>query len=357
MGQGYVGREVSLAATASGHTVFGIDTNEQALEAIKEYQTSTLYDYIRYAGIVVVCLPTPSESQDLILDGIDKVFEHISPGALLIIESTVPVGFTAMISEKYKQHDVMIAYSPERIDPGNKDYDITNTPKIVAGATTSAREVAMQFYSTFCMEVVPAYSLEEAEAAKLLENAFRLINISFVNEMSKYLYNINVYAPAVIELAATKPYGFMRFGPGIGAGGHCIPVDPVFLIDSATEVGSSIKTLEIARAVNLEMANFFHNVARDKIGNLEGKNICVVGISYKPNTKDTRESRSLELIKLLRDSGANVVWHDEVVKQYVGEESQPLTNDYDLVIITNRHNTLDESLLVDKTILDCERLS
>ena len=327
------------------------------LENIGEYQTSTLYDYIRYAEIVLVCLPTPSESLDTILEGLDGVFEYITPGSLLVIESTVPIGFTRMMAEKYSNRDVMIAYSPERIDPGNNDYSIENTPKIVAGFSKEATEVATQFYSTICSSVVATHRLEEAEAAKLLENSFRLLNISFINEMSKYLYNIGVSPNAVIDLAGTKPYGFMRFNPGIGAGGHCIPVDPTFLLNAAEWAESPIRTLQAASDVNRNMAEFFHDVAQDILGELVDKKICVVGISYKPNTNDTRESRSLDLIKLLRYSLADVVWHDDVVKEYMGEESQPLTNEYDLVIITNRHNTLDESLLVDKTILDCERLS
>jgi len=352
-----VGREVSLAAHSSGYTVFGIDTNDKILQGISEYETSSSYDSITKANIVIICVPTPADSHQGITDTIDRVFNYISPGSLLIIESTVSIGFTSWIASKYEHSGVQVAYSPERIDPGNTKYTIKNTPKIVAGVTIRAKEDAISFYSSFCSEVVPANKVEEAEAAKLLENSFRLLNISFINEMSKYLYKEGISTPAVIDLAATKPYGFMRFNPGIGAGGHCIPIDPVFLSGSAAIAGYPIKSLDVANEVNNQMVEFFNGVVQDKLGDICCKRICIVGISYKPDVADVRESRAVMLLESLGSSGADVVWHDDVVKEYNGEKSQPLTNEYDLVIIANRHKTLDQGLLEGKVILDCERLS
>tara|TARA_B110000977_G_scaffold25631_2_gene31617 strand:+ start:3017 stop:4075 length:1059 start_codon:yes stop_codon:yes gene_type:complete len=352
-----VGREVSLAAHSSGYTVFGIDTNDQVLQGISEYPASSSYDSITKANIVIICVPTPADSHQGITDTIDKVFNYILPGSLLIIESTVSIGFTSWIASKYEYSGVQVAYSPERIDPGNTKYTIKNTPKIVAGVTTTAREEAIRFYSSFCSVVVPASKVEEAEAAKLLENSFRLLNISFVNEMSSYLYKEGIDASKVLDLAATKPYGFMRFSPGLGAGGHCIPVDPTFLSSTAHVAGSPIRTLDSAIAVNNQMVDFFCGVAKSKLGDLVGKKICVVGISYKPDVKDTRESRAWMLVEALRSYGAIVVWHDDVVQEHRGESSHPLTNDYDLAIIGNRHKTLNHSLLKGIPTIDTERLS
>jgi UDP-N-acetyl-D-glucosamine dehydrogenase len=352
-----VGREVSLAAHSSGYTVFGIDINDQILQGISEYQTSSSYDSITKANIVIICVPTPADSHQGITDTIDKVFNYISPGSLLIIESTVSIGFTSWIASKYEYRGVQIAYSPERIDPGNTKYTIKNTPKIVAGISTKAKEDAIRFYSSFCSNVVSANKVEEAEAAKLLENSFRLLNISFVNEMSKYLYKEGIDASEVLDLAATKPYGFMRFNPGLGAGGHCIPVDPTFLSSTADVAGAAIRTLDAAIAVNNQMVDFFCDVVKHRLGDLAGKKICVVGISYKPDVPDTRESRAWMLVEALRSYGAIVVWHDDVVREHKGESSQPLTNGYDLVIISNRHKTLNHSLLEGMPTLDTERLS
>lgn len=356
IGQGYVGREISLAAVASGHTVVGVDNDVEVVNSIKDYEATTKYASVADCDIVAICLPTPNDDHRLILGGIDRVIGYMKPGSLLIIESTVSVGFTAGIAEKCKSSKILVSYSPERIDPGNQNYTIKNTPKIVSGTTLKARELAARFYSSFCEEVVLADTTEAAEAAKLLENSFRLLNISFINEMSRYLYKIGLDSKTVIDLASSKPYGFMRFDPGIGAGGHCIPIDPAFLISSALKAGASIKTLETAMSINSGMASWFHAIAQDRLGGLSGKRICVVGISYKADIKDVRNSISLDLIKLLSASGAQVSWHDEVVKEHEGQKSSALTNEYDLAIIVNRHKVLDESLLVDKNILDCERL-
>jgi len=282
--------------------------------------------------------------------------QHIKAGALLCIESTVSIGFTSLVAEEYKDRNVFVAYSPERIDPGNSSYTITNTPKIVSGIGPTAAAIATEFYSSMCEEVITANLPEEAEAAKLLENSFRLLNISFVNEMSKFLYRSGVKASNVIELASTKPYGFMPFKPGLGVGGHCIPVDPQFLIDSANRLGLPIKTLEAALMANADGIQFIHELAMRKLGNLSGKRILVVGITYKADTADVRESKALELIAMLRDSGASVDWHDDVIKRYGDETSRALTDGYDLAIIVNRHKTLEQSLLPKIPTIDCERL-
>jgi UDP-N-acetyl-D-glucosamine dehydrogenase len=194
--------------------------------------------------------------------------------------------------------------------------------------------------------------LEIAETAKLLENSFRLINISFINELAIYCNSIGVPVGEVIQAASTKPYGYMAFMPSSGAGGHCIPVDPIYLSNSARMNGTPIEMIEIAAQINTKMPSYYISQANQMIGSLAGKKILIIGISYKPNISDLRESSGIKLIQSLREKGSIVFWHDELAKKWRDEKSTPISNDYDLAILVTPHEDLNLSALGNVPILD-----
>jgi UDP-N-acetyl-D-glucosamine dehydrogenase len=245
-----------------------------------------------------------------------------------------------------------LAFSPERIDPGNKTWSLENTPKLIAGLTLTAQIKANKFYSKFILHTIICDSLEIAETAKLLENSFRLLNISFINEISIFCEKLNIDSTKVVEAASTKPYGYMPFYPGLGVGGHCIPVDPIYLANLADEIGSPLSMIESSDKINQQMPRHFVERAKNMIGGLEGKRVLVVGVAYKPNISDVRESPAVSLILGLTESGAAVSWHDDLVKEWNGEESVLLSDNYDLAILTTPHDYLDLSKLGSVPILN-----
>jgi UDP-N-acetyl-D-glucosamine dehydrogenase len=213
---------------------------------------------------------------------------------LIILESTVEPGTTRNLlvplleeGSGLDANEFFVAFSPERIDPANKSWGIQNTPKLVSGLTDEACEKAINFYSKFIMNIVKCDSLEIAETSKLLENSFRLINISFINELSIFCQKLGIDVNAVISAAATKPYGFMPFYPSIGVGGHCIPVDPLYLANKAREIGAPTRFIDLADQINLEMPGYFVGRAEEKLGGLKAKKVLVIGVSYKANVTDT----------------------------------------------------------------------
>ena len=251
-----------------------------------------------------------------------------------------------------KSKDFYLAFSPERIDPQNKTWNLKNTPKIVAGLNLEARNLAKEFYLNFIDEVIECESLEVAETAKLLENSFRLVNISFINEISIFCQRLGIDVNNVINAAASKPYGFMPFYPSVGVGGHCIPVDPVYLANKADQIGIETRFIDLAVQINKEMPGYFVGRAEEKLGGLKGKKVLVVGVSYKPNVADVRETPVKDLIKGLLDKGANVSWHDELVKKWEGSESVALSGAYDLAILATPHDGVDLSKLGNTPILN-----
>jgi len=237
--------------------------------------------------------------------------------------------------------EIDIAFSPERVDPLNKNWNLKNTPKIVAGLNEKSKRRAVEFYSRFVDQVIPCQSIEVAETAKLLENSFRLVNISLINELSKVCYKLGIEIGQVIEASATKPYGFMPFYPSLGVGGHCIPVDPLYLSSKAKEVGEPIQLIDLASKINFSMPQYFAIRAKEQLRELEGKKILVVGVSYKPNVSDIRETPVESLIVNLRQQGAEVSWHDDLVGEWRGEKSIALSADFDLAILATPHDYLD----------------
>jgi UDP-N-acetyl-D-glucosamine dehydrogenase len=385
VGQGYVGLPLAIASSEVGFTVFGLDNNEEKIAALESgksiiedlsddvirkslnsnlYTPTTDQSVISDSDVVLICVPTPLDSShkpDLtaLISAVTTVGKNLKRGALVIVESTIEPGtcrnilLPILLKESgLKLGDFELAYSPERIDPTNKKWGISNTPKLVAGLSANAANRAKLFYGKFIDSITVCSSLEIAETAKLLENSFRLVNISFINELAVFCQKIRIDISEVISAAATKPYGFMPFYPSIGVGGHCIPVDPIYLANAAKAVGAPSRFIELADQINQEMPGYFVGRAEEKLGGLKAKKVLVVGVSYKPNVADVRESPVEALIAGLKHKGAQVSWHDDLVKEWNGEKSVTLSSDFDLAVIATPHDYLDLTKLGNVPILN-----
>jgi len=381
IGQGYVGLPLAIAAATAGHEVVGIDSNPDLVSRILEgkspigdltdldiatavssgrYHASQSFEPIAQTEIVIICVPTPLDTDhkpDLscLTSALISVSQYLAPNALVINESTVAPGTTReTIANLLNLAGVPyeVAYSPERIDPANKDWKVTNTPKLVAGLTDQAAERAASFYRSFIDSITIGSSLEVIETAKLLENSFRLINISFINEIAQFCTAMQIDVREVIAAAATKPYGFMPFYPSAGVGGHCIPVDPKYLSSKADEMGIPSRFIDLAHQINLELPSYFAGVATGKLGTLKNKSILLVGVAYKPDVADIRQTPAIGLMNALRQAGAEVWWHDDLVQTLNGESSVALTNTHDLAILVNPHSHCDLTLLGATPVLN-----
>ena len=385
VGQGYVGLPLALAAVNVGHNVVGLDIDISKTELIssgkspiedisnkeisgalatKRYRLNSAIKFDSSIEVICVCVPTPLNKEhkpDLtILEAaVSAVSQSLKAGMLVIIESTIQPGTTREIllpllekGSGLTRDQFFLAYSPERIDPLNKEWDVKNTPKLVSGLTQESADKAQDFYKTFIEHTVICPSLEIAETAKLLENAFRFINISFINEVAMFCNKLGIDIKEVIAAASTKPYGFMPFYPSIGVGGHCIPVDPIYLSSKATEIGSPTSFIDLADKINKNVPQYLVARAERITNGLKGKKIIVIGVSYKPNVADTRETPVESLISRLQENEAQVFWHDDLVKQWKGESSTELSDNFDLAVIATPHDYLDLSVLGNVPILD-----
>jgi UDP-N-acetyl-D-glucosamine dehydrogenase len=385
VGQGYVGLPLAIASSEAGYTVFGLDNDFEKVamlnsghssiedlsdEVIKKSVNSKLYspttdqNVISISEVVLICVPTPltsSHKPDLasLISATAMVGKNLKVGALVIVESTIEPGTCRNIllpillkESRLKLDEFELAYSPERIDPTNKKWGISNTPKLVAGLTTNAASRAKEFYEKFINSIIICSSLEIAETAKLLENSFRLVNISFINELAIFCQKFGIEINEVISAASTKPYGFMPFYPSVGVGGHCIPVDPIYLANAAKAAGAPSRFIDLADQVNQSMPGYFVGRAEEKLSGLKNKSVLVVGVAYKPNVADVRESPVEALINGLEKKGAQVSWHDDLVKEWNGGVSVPLSNNFDLAIIATPHDYLDLSKLGNAPILN-----
>ena len=371
IGQGYVGLTISAFA-AKHHQVIGFDLNSSvvaqlnkgishiegvASEDIKQaiyagnYKATTDAGEIAGSNIVVIAVPTPLDADrkpDLtFIDSACKVIaENLTGPALIINESTSFPGtirnYIKPTIEKYSKQkfDHQYAISPERVDPGRIDYNQKNTPRLYAGLTPEATARTRDFYSTFCDNLVEVSSPEVAEAAKLFENTFRQVNIALVNELAQISHALGIDVRETLDAAGTKPYGFMKFQPSAGVGGHCIPVDPSYLADVAEKAGVTATFIQRANEVNLEMPKYIAGrIAKDNGGSVKGKKVLVVGVAYKPNVADTRETPAELLIDALNGLGAVVTWNDPVVGSWHGSESSPL-NGADIAVVVTKHDVV-----------------
>ena len=384
IGQGYVGLPLSLAAANAGHNIIGVDidldriellnsgispiediSSDQVLKMIseKKYIATNSFGLLYDCDIICICVPTPlgeDRQPDLgpLEQALTEVGKYLQEKTLVIVESTIQPGTTRNILipilervSGLSRDKFFTAYSPERIDPRNSQWNITNTPKLVAGFNEPSADIASDFYRSFVDRLEIIDSLEVAETAKLLENSFRLINISFINELAIFCQKLGINVLDVVNAAATKPYGFMPFYPGIGIGGHCIPVDPLYLSQKAKEMGVSSKLIDLADEINLNMPKYFVNRAEDILGTLKNKRIIVVGVAYKPNVADVRETPVAALILGLRQKGAIVVWNDDLVKEWKDEKSTALSEGFDLAVLATFHGNTNLTKLGSVDIL------
>jgi UDP-N-acetyl-D-glucosamine dehydrogenase len=322
--------------------------------------------------VVLIAVPTPlSKTRDpdmsYVLASSDAIARHARPGMLVILESTTYPGTTRELMQPKLEaeglvvgEDIFLAFSPERVDPGNRVWNTRNTPKVVGGITSACTEIASALYAAALDTIVTVSSTETAELVKLLENTFRSVNIAMVNEMAIVCDKLGVDIWEVVEAAATKPFGFMKFMPGPGIGGHCIPLDPHYLAWKMRMLNYKTRFIDLASEINSEMpAVVVEKVARalnDDRKPVKGSRVLVLGVAYKKDVDDVRESPALDIIRLLEDAGANIVYHDPYVPTFRDDghvhESVELTDEEltlaDAVVIVTDHSKVDYQRVVER---------
>ncbi|MGN6301443.1 MAG: nucleotide sugar dehydrogenase [Angustibacter sp.] len=401
VGQGYVGLPMALSAARAGMSVVGLDTNPAVCEALnaghshigdvsdaeladglqRGFRASIDPACIASADVVVVCVPTPLSPDggpDLgpVEMAARAIGDHVTQGTLVILESTTYPGTTEevfaplVLRDRFVVgRDVQIAFSPERIDPGNAVYKVENTPKVVGGLTPSCGQAAREFYSRFIETVVEAAGAREAEMAKLLENTFRHVNIALVNEMLRFCDELDIDLWNAIDCAETKPFGYMAFRPGPGVGGHCIPVDPSYLSHRVrARLGYSFRMVELAEEINtaapMYVATRVWQMLNEHEIAVKGARVLLLGVTYKPDVADLRESPARPLAQRLRSWGAEVSFHDPLVSRWTpADDAEPLTSvpdlekaaaEADLVVLLQPHLAYDLPHLVSvaRRVLD-----
>ena len=368
IGQGYVGLTIAVGAAGAGHSVVGFDVNDALvaqlnagrshIEGITDtelagfiaagsYMASTEASFLDGSDVIVIAVPTPLDAQrnpDLsyVHAAAELIQNNVKSPALIVNESTsYPGTLRNEIAARVSGVDHLYASSPERVDPGNTQWGTKNTPRLIGGLTPAAVAKAREFYGSFCDSIIEVSSPEVAEAAKIFENTFRQVNIALVNEFAQIADALGISGREVLDAAATKPYGFMPFNPGSGVGGHCIPVDPSYLAHVANQVGVPATFIKRANEVNLAMpAYVVTRVIAGNAGSIKGKRVVVVGVSYKSNVADTRETPAAAVIDLLREQGATVTWHDDLVATWRGESSSPMTG-ADVAVVVTKHDGVD----------------
>ena len=387
IGQGYVGLPLAISIANAGHEVIGFDVNPKItdqlnsgvshIEDIKNSELNTVIEKIKYRAtsdpkllseseIAIIAVPTPldeNRNPDIsFVESASRILgESLRSSALIVNESTsYPGTLREVIAPMVAKHSPAgikhrFAVSPERVDPGNEKWKIKNTPRLMAGLDSNAGKEVVDFYSTFCDEITLLSSPEVAESAKLFENTFRQVNIALVNEFSLICRALGISVHEVLDAANTKPYGFMKFTPGIGVGGHCIPVDPSFLAFAAEKLGADAKFIQLANEVNFNRPEaIIHEISRELKEEFKDKSVLLVGISYKPNISDVRESPALRFMEALRKKN-EVSWYDPIVGSWNGETSSILDKiKYDVVIFSNIHagTPINELISSGKLIID-----
>jgi UDP-N-acetyl-D-glucosamine dehydrogenase len=400
LGLGYVGLPLAVEMAKSDFHVTGIDIDGRRVDSVNEgvsYVSDVPNEALRAAlavgriratqsfaavesvDTVSICVPTPlrkTKDPDLsyIIASAEAVHNHLRPGQLIILESTTYPGTTREVvlpilgkSGLQVGRDFFLAFSPERVDPGNKTYKTGNIPKVIGGITPRCTELATLLYQNFVERVVPVSSSESAEMVKLLENTFRSVNIALANEMARMCRKFGINVWEVIEAAKTKPFGFMPFYPGPGLGGHCIPVDPYYLTWKAKMNGFEPQLIEMAAIINSRMPEFTVSRIADGLNkqkkSLNGSRVLAVGITYKKDVSDTRESPALEVLKGLLEQGATVFYTDPFVPkiEIIGEifESVSVTThllaSMDCVVVLTDHSNFNYEMIAmeSRLVLDC----
>lgn len=374
-GQGYVGLTLAMAAAKAGHNVIGFDTNKNLIENLlngtthvpgvtseeikmliksHNYLPTSEISYSNNCKIIIIAVPTPLSDKgkpDLsnLTNSLEFIARNFKGEALIINESTSYPGtlrnIVKLILDKSELAKFRYAAAPERVDPGNTYWGISNTTRVIAGLDSTATKDAIDFYKTFCKEIYQVSSPEIAEASKIFENTFRQINIALVNELSSIAFKLGFSAHEAILAASTKPFGFMPFFPSIGVGGHCIPVDPIYLSFIAEQFGEVSNFINLANKINISTPkNVAIRIQEVLGGSLTDKRIQVAGISYKQDTADMREAPSINFMNELKGLGAQVTWFDPLVNSFNGELSVPLDSNIDLGLIVTPHKKIDFSI-------------
>jgi UDP-N-acetyl-D-glucosamine dehydrogenase len=388
VGAGYVGVPLAQVFADAGHSVILVDVQPKRVEQLNKGDSyiedvpsdvlkphveagrlrATLdYDELREADAILVALPTPLSDQrepdlTILLAAAERIAPRLREGQLVVLESTTYPGTTRERIQPLLEasgltagKDFHLAFSPERVDPGREDWTTKTTPKIVGGVTHECTRRAVELYAGAVDEVISVSSPEAAELTKLLENIFRSVNIALVNELAQLCDRMNLDVWEIVDAASTKPFGFMRFEPGPGLGGHCLPVDPFYLSWKARQYDFYTEFIELAGKVNANMPYFCRSLISQALNHgaqrsLSGSKVLVLGVSYKADVSDTRESPALKLIELLRNAGADVSYHDPHVSELPKYEltSQPLEPAaYDCVTIVTAHSAIDYERLVE----------
>jgi UDP-N-acetyl-D-glucosamine dehydrogenase len=389
IGQGYVGLPLAMAAVDAGWMVIGIDNLEakvsqinsgkspvedisdiqlQAALASGAYSASADYSSIAKASVITICVPTPVDEKrlpdlSLLQSAATAIAPFVSNETLVVSESTSYPGtlrdIIIPIIDSLKPKDsvkVYFASAPERVNPGDPVWNQRNTPRLVGAIDTDSQDKALAFYKSICDVAVLVSSPEVAEAAKLLENTFRLVNIALVNEFSQICSASGINVHEVIDAAASKPYGFMPFRPGVGVGGHCIPVDPLYLTWWARQRGEKVELIESADSVNRQMPRYVARRALNMIDtSITNPRVLILGVSYKPGVGDVRETPASELRDFLISQGAIVGWHDPLVSVWENSKPVDLSWDCDVAILTVNQIGINFEQIIGRgiQILDC----
>jgi UDP-N-acetyl-D-glucosamine dehydrogenase len=392
IGAGYVGVPLAEVFGQAGHTILLVEAVPERVEMLNrgesyvdDVSSESLhelvdadrlkatgdYDDLRDADAILIALPTPLSPQrepdlSIVLDSAREISTRLKPGQLVVLESTTYPGTTRerllpILEESGLKagEDFHLAFSPERVDPGREDWTTKTTPKVVGGLTEECTRRALDLYGSAVDSVVEVSSPEAAELTKLLENIFRSVNIALVNELAQLCDRMGLDIWEVVDAAATKPFGYMRFEPGPGLGGHCLPVDPFYLSWKARQYDFYTEFIELAGKVNQNMPYFCRSLISQALNHgaqrsVSGSKVLVLGVSYKADVNDTRESPALKLIELLQTAGAEVAYHDPHVPELPrhGLSSQPLdASGYDCVAIVTAHSSIDYDRLVDDASL------
>jgi len=397
LGLGYVGLPLATIFAEAGFNVVGVETDQSKVEKLKRGESyvqdvsseeldllmrsgnlmaTTDFSVLAEADAVSICVPTPlrkTGDPDLsyILVATDELAKYMHPGVVVVLESTTYPGTTREIllpklTEKSGLkvgEDFFLAFSPERVDPGREDWTTYNTPKVIGGITAACSDIASSWYQQALETVVPVSSAESAEMAKLLENTFRMINIGLVNEMAIMCDRLGLDVWEIIDAAATKPFGFMKFTPGPGLGGHCIPIDPLYLSWKLRALNYTARFIELASEINTGMPRYVVTKVQDALNEqglpLKGSRVLVIGAAYKPDVDDIRESPSLDIIGLLRQKGAEVNYHDPYIPRISHDdwslESVPdlieSAQNSDCAVIVTDHSHYDYEQILEQAPL------
>jgi UDP-N-acetyl-D-glucosamine dehydrogenase len=389
IGQGYVGLPLAMAAVDAGWTVIGIDNFEAKVDQINlgtspiedisdaqlkaaiskgKYRATTDFSTVKHVSVITICVPTPLDNKRepdiaLLRNAATGIAPFISNETLVVSESTSYPGtlrdVIIPIIETLKSKEsttVYYASAPERVDPGNAHWNQKNTPRLIGGIDDASQAKALAFYESICDAAVSVSTPEIAEAAKLLENTFRLVNIALVNEFTQLCSTNGINAHEVIDAASSKPYGFMPFRPGVGVGGHCIPVDPLYLTWWARQNSGNAAFVESADSINRAMPKYVAKRALSMVDtSVKTPKILILGVAYKPGVGDVRETPVSELRYYLQSQGAEVAWHDPLVPVWEGSNPVDLEWNCDVAILATNQPGMNLTQLIARgiQILDC----